>query len=274
MPMDCPTAEAKAAALLGSEDPEPVGELNATLRSPFFLVCDHAGNAVPAALSNLGLPREELQRHIALDLGALAVAQGLARRLQAPLVFQRYSRLVIDCNRKPEAPDSTAATADGTMVPGNRDLDASARRARVAELLQPYHRCITQRLDARAAEGLTTLLVSVHSFTPSLRARPVERPWDLGLCWGHDRRFTDRVLHALEGESDLCIGANQPYDVDLVNDYSIPVHGEGRGLPYVEFEIRQDHLTTPAETEAWAERLARVLQSAAAGFDPASPREA
>lgn len=254
--------------LLGPGDPDPVGERLGEGNSPFFLVCDHAGDAIPAALGDLGLPAEERRRHIALDLGALAVAEGLARRLRAPLVFQRYSRLVIDCNRRPEAPDSIADLADGTPVPGNRELSPAERATRVEAILRPYHARIAQRLDARAAARQATLLVSVHSFTPELRARPVERPWDLGLCWGRDRRFTDRVLAVLEQEPDLRLGRNQPYDVDLANDYSIPLHGEARGLPYVEFEIRQDLLAPAGATEAWAERLAAVLTRAAEAFLP------
>ncbi len=119
--------------LLGPGDSEPVGELNKASTSPFFLICDHGGNAVPAALADLGLPPEELGRHIGIDIGALGVATRLAERLDAPLVFQRYSRLVVDANRRPEASSSMAAVADGTVVPGNRDLDEAARAARVRE---------------------------------------------------------------------------------------------------------------------------------------------
>jgi len=263
-----PLSPSPSPSLLGPGDPDPVGERSGETDSPFFLVCDHAGEAIPAALGDLGLPPEERRRHIALDLGALAVAEGLAQRLRAPLVFQRYSRLVIDCNRKPEAPDSIAPLADGTPVPGNRELSPAERTARVEAILRPYHARIARRLDARAAAGQATLLVSVHSFTPELRARPVERPWDLGLCWGRDRRFTDSVLAELEQERDLRLGRNQPYDVDLANDYSIPVHGEARGLPYVEFEIRQDRLAPAGAPEAWAERLAAVLTRAAGSFLP------
>jgi predicted N-formylglutamate amidohydrolase len=256
-----------APRLLGPRDPAPVGELNPDSRSPFFLICDHAGNAVPAALADLGLPPAELGRHIGIDIGALGVATGLAERLGAPLVHTRYSRLVVDCNRKPEAASSMSSVADGTEVPGNQNLTEADRATRIEEILLPYHARIAERLDARAAAGLPTLLVSVHSFTPRLRARPADRPWHIGLCWAEADGFSRHVLGLLaELEPDLVLGHNQPYDVEMVNDYSIPVHGEGRGLPYIEIEIRQDQIGTPDGQALWSERLVPVLHRAAETF--------
>jgi predicted N-formylglutamate amidohydrolase len=174
---------------------------------------------------------------------------------------------VIDCNRKPQSATSMAPVADGTEVPGNRDLTPEERAARVEEILMPYHSRIAERLDARAAAGVPTLLVSVHSFTPSLRARPTERPWHIGLCWAEADGFSRHVLGLLaEMEPGLVLGHNQPYEVDMVNDYSIPVHGEGRGLPYIEIEIRQDQIGTPEGQALWAERLVPVLHRAAETF--------
>ena len=251
-------------SLLGPEDPDPVGEINAESTSPFFLICDHAGNAVPAVLDDLGLPRQELDRHIGIDIGALGVAQGLAKRLKAPLVWQRYSRLVIDCNRLNGVATSMAEVADGTVVPGNQDLDEGSRALRAAEIMAPYHRRIASRLDDRLAAGRPTILVAVHSFTPRLLARPADRPWTIGLCWGSRDAFSRHLLRALrEDDPGLLVGENQPYDVDMVNDYSIPVHGEGRKLPYAEIEIRQDQIADESGQEVWAARLARVLERAA-----------
>ncbi|WP_366657370.1 N-formylglutamate amidohydrolase [Fodinicurvata sp. EGI_FJ10296] len=253
--------------LLGPGDPQPVGEMNADSRSRIFLICDHAGNAVPTALNDLGLPASELSRHIGIDIGALPVAEGLAARLDAPLVFQRYSRLVIDCNRRTDASASMPVVADGTPVPGNENLDAAARAARVDAILTPYHDTIRRRLDARAAAGIPTLLVAVHSFTPSLKARPADRPWHVGLCWAEHGVFSHHVLRALAREGDFVLGENEPYTVDMTNDYSIPEHGEKRGLPYAELEIRQDLIGDPGGQTRWADRLARVLTAAAETFD-------
>jgi len=253
--------------LLGPDDPPPVGILNEGSASRFFLICDHAGNAVPRRLGRLGLPQAELDRHIGIDIGALGVATSLAERLGATLIFQRYSRLLVDCNRQPHGPTAMAEVADGTAVPGNRGLDAAAREARITEVMNPYHEAIAAGLDARDARGLPTFLVAVHSFTPRLLSRPADRPWAIGLCWGPNDRFSRHTLeHLADDDRDLVIGANQPYTVDMVHDYSIPVHGEDRGLDYLEIELRQDLVAEEAAQSAWAERLARVLNRAADSY--------
>lgn len=252
--------------LLGAGDPEPVGLVDRGDASPFVLICDHAGNAVPKALGGLGLPQAELDRHIGIDIGILGVSERLAAELGATLVFQRYSRLVVECNRRVTSPDSIALVSDGTIVPANADLTAEHRAQRLDEIAVPYHRQIVAILDRRAAAGIPTILVSMHSFTPSLRARPSPRPWQVGLCYGNDKRFTTPVLAALNAEPGLTVGYNEPYAVDLVKDYSIPIHGEERGLPYVEFEIRQDLIGDAAGQEEWAARLGRVLPEAHRNF--------
>ena len=250
------------ANLLGPDDPSPVGVRNGEALSPFMIICDHAGNAVPAALNDLGLPRHELERHIGYDIGILGVSERLSDLLGAPLVYQPYSRLVAECNRLTTAPDSIALMSDGTSVPGNADLDANARHARMTEIVQPYHREIVTRLDARAAANAQTILISMHSFTPSLLARPSPRPWQIGLCYGDDRRFTNPVLAVLDREPGLTVGRNEPYGVNMEKDYSIPIHGEKRGLPYAEIEIRQDLIAGKSGQKAWAERMNRAFREA------------
>lgn len=263
-------APSETGKLLGAGDPEPVGLIDRGDASPFVLICDHAGNAVPKTLGGLGLPQAELNRHIGIDIGILGVSELLAAQLGATLVFQRYSRLVVECNRRVTSPDSIALVSDGTIVPANADLTAEQRTHRLDEIAAPYHRQIEAILDRRAAAGIPTILVSMHSFTPSLRARPSARPWQIGLCYGNDKRFTTPVLEALGGEAGLVIGSNEPYAVDLVKDYSIPVHGEERGLPYVEFEIRQDLIGEAPGQEEWAARLGRVLPIAHRNFTVAA----
>lgn len=262
------TTAMPAKGLLGPEDPAPVGLVNPDGGSPFLLVCDHAGNAIPRKLGDLGLPAAERERHIAIDAGALQVALSLARRLDAPLVYQRYSRLVIDSNRQPTAADAMAEVADGTPVPGNRDLGRNDRALRVQAIHQPYHRQIAGLLDVRTRLRRRTVFVSVHSFTPRLRARAADRPWEVGICAGDDDAFCRAAYEALGREPELVVGWNEPYNVDMTNDYSIPVHAEGRGLPYVEFEMRQDLLQGQDAAERWAARLERCLRTALAEYGP------
>lgn len=250
--------------LLQPTDPDPVGILRRDTQSPFVLVCDHAGNAVPQQLDRLGLPDDELERHIGIDIGAVGVAKYLSALLDAPLVYQRYSRLVIDCNRRPDDVASRPEVSDGTSVPGNRDLPDAQARQRMAEIFRPYHDAITALLDLRASKNRATVLIAVHSFTPELRSSETERPWHTDIMFDRDARVGKALLNGLANEPDILAGENEPYGINTHNDYTIPEHGEGRQLPYAGIEIRQDLLLTSEHQQAWAARLARLLPRAIA----------
>jgi predicted N-formylglutamate amidohydrolase len=243
--------------LLCADDPPPFAVRRPQGRAPFVLICDHAGRRLPRALGDLGLPAAELERHIAWDIGAAGVAARLADRLDAVLVSQTYSRLVIDCNRPLDAPGSIVTRSDGTEIPGNRDLDAAARALRAREIFAPYHARIAAELDARAAQGRSAILVSVHSFTPVFEN--VARPWHIGMLYGKDARIARILLERIRAEGIWTVGDNEPYQVTATTDYAIPVHGERRGIPSIGLEIRQDLIATESGQAEWAERIAGWL---------------
>ncbi|MBP7340010.1 N-formylglutamate amidohydrolase, partial [Niveispirillum sp.] len=165
-------------ALLTAADPAPVRIVNPDSSGPLLLVCDHAGKAVPAALHGLGVPDTELDRHIGWDIGAAAVTEGLARRLDALAVLSVYSRLVVDCNRWSDSPTLMPAVSDGTPVPANQDLTEAARALRLEALYQPYHDAITAARARIAGRGQGAVLISIHSFTPQTNG--FQRPWHVG----------------------------------------------------------------------------------------------
>ena len=251
---------------LDDGEPPPVVEENSSGSSAFLLVCDHYGRNIPRTLDKLGLPESELTRHIAWDVGIAGVATRLAGMIDAHLVAQRYSRLVIDCNRPPGAPSSIPMISEATTVPGNEGLtreDADARRAAVFE---PYHRRIDEVIDQRLRERRPTVLVALHSFTPVYAG--IARPWHVGTLYQHDRRLPPLLLQQLRAEGDLVVGDNEPYAVRDSTDYTIPMHGERRGLINSGIEIRQDLLADEAGQEQWAERLARILTTIAESLGP------
>ncbi|WP_211161774.1 N-formylglutamate amidohydrolase [Xanthomonas campestris] len=252
--------------LLGAGDPAPFTVHNAQAASPWLLIADHAGQRVPARLANLGLPQVELDRHIGWDIGIAQVTRLLAEALDAVAIAQTYSRLVIDCNRPDGAASRMPEISDGTTVPGNLQLTPAERQQRIDAIFAPYHGRIAAELDARAARRQPTLLVSMHSFTPLMAGQA--RPWHAGVLYHRDTRLAHRLLDALRAEPDLVIGDNQPYAVSDATDYAIPVYGEGRGLPHVELEIRQDLIADTAGQTAWAQRLARLLPPLADGLLP------
>ena len=173
--------------LLRPHEPYPVAIHGARGRSPFLLTCDHAGRRIPEALGRLGLPEPEFERHIAYDIGASAVSRLLAAALDAVLVEQVYSRLVIDCNRPTRVEGSVPPLSESTPIPGNAGLSESDRAARVAEVFEPYHQAITAEIERRERARQPTVLVAMHSFTPVYKG--VARPWHIGTLYGSDARL-------------------------------------------------------------------------------------
>lgn len=246
------------ATLLGPSDPEPVEIVNPNGASTILLVCEHAGRLIPAAMRGLGISAAEMDRHIAYDLGAEGVARKLSALLDAPLVLQRYSRLVVDCNRPFDAPDCMPEASDGTHVPGNCRLPATERTARFEAIHRPFHDAVARLLDLRARNARPTILVTVHSFTPRFRDR--DRPWHLGVCSNRDQSFARRFMDCFVAENpDIATAHNEPYPVDDASDYTIPVHGEQRGISHVLLEMRNNEITHEREQERWARRLAATL---------------
>ncbi len=243
--------------LLSAEEVPPVHEVNAAGRSPFLFTCDHYGRLLPKALGNLGLGEDELTRHIAWDIGIAGVAETLSRELDVHLVAQRYSRLVIDCNRPPDAASSIPRLSEATTIPGNEAISREDAEARRRAIFDPYHTRIGEIIDARFTEARPTILVSLHSFTPVYAG--VARPWHVGTLHHRDTTMPPLLLKALRAEGDLVVGDNEPYAVSDTTDYTIPVHGEARGLINIGIEIRQDLIADESGQQQWAERLARIL---------------
>jgi len=246
--------------LLADDDPPAFTIEHEQGTSPFFIACDHGGRRLPRRLGKLGLSEGELIRHIAWDIGASAVSRRLGDGLDAFTIHQTYSRLVIDCNRAPAVASSIVTLSESTEIPGNKNLSAAERTARANEILWPYHGRIASALDERKAAGRPTVLIAMHSFTPVFKG--VSRPWHVSVLYNRDRRFAHVMKTLFEAEGDLAVGDNEPYAVSDASDYTIPVHGERRGLPHVEFEIRQDLIAEAAGQRAWADRLIRLLPEA------------
>jgi predicted N-formylglutamate amidohydrolase len=244
--------------LLTAEDPAPVRVLRETATSDLFLTADHAGRVIPASLQDLGVSEAERQRHIAWDIGIAGVTEHLSNLLDATAVLQTFSRLVIDCNRDPSWPSAMPEISEYTPIPSNRNLSADQKAARVAEIFNPYHDRIRTLLDARA--NRRTVLIAMHSFTPSFKGE--NRAMQVGMLYNKDPKLAHILLDLLRQEGDLTVGDNAPYAITEDSDYGIPTHGEKRGLPHIEIEIRQDLIATPNGQKSWANRFARWLTAA------------
>jgi predicted N-formylglutamate amidohydrolase len=250
--------------LLEADEPPPVIAERLHGRSNFLIVVDHAGYAMPRRLDDLGLPQSDLRRHIAWDIGALAVARYVSAALDAPLIAQTYSRLVIDCNRNPAVATSIPTVSEWHAIHGNRQLGEQEIAARRREIFDPYHERIATLIDERQVLGRPTILVAQHSMTNVYKR--VRREMHAAILYNRDRRFAGLVLDHLRREPDLIVADNQPYFVSDETDYTVPHHAEGRGIPYVEIEIRQDLIEGPEGQADWARRIAAALREAERAF--------
>jgi predicted N-formylglutamate amidohydrolase len=254
--------------LLSPEEPPAFIEAGRQGRSNFVIVVDHASRRIPSRLGDLRLPVSELQRHIAWDIGALGVASRVAAALDAPLVAQNYSRLVIDCNRDPKVASSIPRLSESVEIPGNIGLNDAEVTARRIEIFDPYHAHVDALLDERAVAGRPAILVAQHTMTDVYHG--VRREMHAAVLYNRDRRFAGLMLDALRRETGLLIADNEPYFVSDATDYTIPHHGEARGIPHVEIEIRQDLVAGEVGQAQWARRIARALQDAERAFCIAS----
>lgn len=237
---------------------QPFRTVNLRGPSSLVFICDHASNRVPDEFGDLGIPAAELQRHIAWDIGAAAVAEILAGYFDAPLLLSEVSRLVIDCNRAFEDPGLIPAVSDGTAIPANRDLDERERRRRWKTYHQPYHDAIEDLIAAKLTDRQTPIVVSVHSMTPVMKG--FARPWQIAMCSAADRRLNDPVLEALRRRKDIVVGDNEPYTLDTAEDYSVPYHAMRRNLQHLQVEFRQDEITQPDGQRRWADIFGACIE--------------
>ena len=233
----------------------------------YIFTCDHASNALPAGFGTLGLPEEELSRHIAWDPGALPVARLLAEALDAPLVETRLSRLIVDCNRPLDAPDLVPPVSETTTIPGNASLGPAERAARVAMSWQPFHDAVEALVEKRLADGRQVRLVSVHSFTPVYKG--VSRPWEIGIIHDEDTRLAAPLIAALKAVPGITVGVNEPYSPADGVYFTLEKHARARGLPCAMIEIRNDEIGDGAGQAAWAARLAVALAGIGGLAEPA-----
>ncbi len=242
--------------ILSSSEESPIGILRPHSKNKFFLTCDHASPNIPAALCGLGLSKDELHRHIGWDIGALGVAKELSKRLDATLVWQNYSRLVVDCNRVLKHPALIPQESETTPILGNININEAEKQQRISEFYTPYHLKIKTLLDTRIEEGLETIFVCVHSFTPVYLG--YQRPWELGVLYSDDAVYSHSILDWLSRETNIKIGDNEPYQIDK-KDCTIPLHALKRGLPNTLFEIRQDLIASSADQLSWGKTLGEIL---------------
>ena len=233
--------------------------VNAQGKSPLVLICEHASNRLPDAFGTLGLAPADMQRHIAFDIGAAGVAHTLSRLLDAPLIMQRYSRLLFDCNRPPESDAAMPVVSELTEIPGNRDLTALHRLWRIENIYRGFHNSIERFLDERAAYLVPAIPISIHSFTRVYKGR--ERAVELGLLFDRDPAIANILIKSFPG---INAQLNEPYGPKDGVMHLMNKHASPRGLQHLMIEIRNDLIETERGQQQWGQRLSIPLQQVAA----------
>ncbi|MDE2447143.1 MAG: N-formylglutamate amidohydrolase [Alphaproteobacteria bacterium] len=245
--------------LLAGHEPHPAELINPNGNSPFVLICEHASNVMPLNLGTLGLAAEDLNRHIAYDIGAAGTAKLLARLLDAPLIMQRYSRLAYDCNRPPESPGAMPELSEIYDIPGNKNLVPAAKLARITEIYRPFQNAIAQLLDERAARGTRAIPISIHSFTKHYKGK--DRAVELGLLFDRDAWLANQLVKSFP---DINVQLNEPYGPKDGVMHLMNLHAAPRGLQHLMIEIRNDLIESERGQQQWAQRLSVPLMKAAA----------
>ena len=246
--------------LLSPTDPDPVERVNWESDSEILLVCEHAGQAIPSKLGDLGVDQDAVNSHRGWDINAEKLALEIAGTINAPLVIQRYSRLVIDCNRPPESPESTPLSSDGVCITGNADISTTDKNARIEEIFKPF--------DAAIVEGLglskRTCVFSIHSFTPVFGGE--RRLWQAGFITRNSTATAQYLMDSVvELKPELIVELNQPYQISDETDWLIPVYAEPRGLAHCLIEVRNDQISTRNDIAFWANALSAGMLEIAQG---------
>jgi predicted N-formylglutamate amidohydrolase len=249
--------------LLCASDGAPCRVIHAAGALPLLLLCDHASNRIPARLNNLGLTAGELAQHFAVDIGAERVTEILATQLGVAAVLGNFSRLVVDCNRDPSHPQAMTPHEDGTIIPGNQDISAAERQARLDEIFHPFHTAVAEQITQLEQKFGSVMVVGVHSFTPQYRHMAAPRPWQIGILWHRDISSGRQLIDYLRHTTAYTVGDNQPYTLVPENGqtvtYTLEHHAETPGRRCFQVEIRQDEIGDESGCVAYATLLAQYF---------------
>lgn len=248
--------------VLDATDGDPVAIERADAGGDILLVCEHASRTLPASFGDMGLSAEALSSHIAWDPGALAVSMLLSKSLDATLIHQRFSRLVYDCNRPPEADAAMPPVSEIFTVPRNVDISAEERQARAEAIYFPFRDAVAAFIRGRQAAGRPCILVTMHSFTPVYNGN--RRTVEIGILHDSDKRLADRMLARADADGRYVVRRNDPYGPADGVTHTLIEHGVKNGLLNVMIEVRNDLLKDEDSHRVMADYLADLLRSGVA----------
>jgi predicted N-formylglutamate amidohydrolase len=245
---------------LFSNQLSPIVE-NANGKGGVVLICEHAGQLLPKSLGSLGIDAEAMSAHIAWDIGAAELARALSKQLDAPLILQRYSRLVYDCNRVFDAADAIVVESDNIVIPLNCNLSYEDRRDRFELVYFPFEDAIDRVIDDCVQQGRQPAIISIHSFTAVFKG--LQRSLELGVIHDAvDSRLADPILELAQKKGAFSVARNQPYEPRDGVTHTLVLHGIQRNLLNVMFEVRNDLITDDKGQQQWAQYLSALITEA------------
>jgi len=230
--------------------------LNIDGDADIILICEHASNHIPEEYENLGLTEDDLQRHIAWDIGMAEITRQISQQLEIPAILARFSRLLIDGNREHDHPTLIPTQSDNIPIPGNQNLSEADITKRRDAFYHPFHNAASELLQSALTKGHTPLVIGMHSYTPIMNDTP--RPWHAGLLWDKDPRLAKAFIESLS-DKGLHVGDNEPYSGRELF-HTMKEHGARHGLPHVTLEVRQDLINHAEGVENWSQILVSALQ--------------
>lgn len=230
--------------------------VNGDFNHGLLLLADHASNYIPPEFNGLGISDDQLERHIAYDIGVRDFTLRLAKKLNVPAVLSKFSRLLIDPNRGKQDPTLVMRLADGKIIAGNRDIDEAGKKSRIERFYKPYDDAIGAVIAEFENYDLKPDLFSIHSFTPYWRGN--KRTTEVGILWHEDQAMTALIVDELRATTHYVVDENKPYFGGLVGD-TMDRHGLSKGLEHSLLELRQDYMATDAGINEWVDIFASIL---------------
>ncbi len=229
------------------------------------LTCEHASNRLPDGWDWATDDRWLVNQHWALDLGIAAITRALADELGATAVLSRFSRLLVDPNRHPTAPDRFREVADGRFVNLNLDLSDAEKQDRMDRFYHPYHAAIDEVMER--SDGV--FLLSLHSFTPVYEGAP-PRWMDIGILFDREDDLAAELAPVVR-KHGLVTALNEPYTGKGGMMYAAQSHAVRQGWHAIEIEVRQDRAINPGYRRQIVDALADMTRCAIDSLDHPIP---
>ena len=227
--------------------------MSAKKKKNILFIADHASNYIPNSLKNLGLKENQLNSHIAYDLGVKELCINLSNLFKSKYIIGEYSRLIIDLNRDILDPTLIPEIVDRKIIAKNLNLSNYDQRKRISEIYNKYHRKIKKTIN----QNNITTLISLHSFNPIFKTK--KRNIHFGILSNQDKTLSNCIITEMKRRK-LRVGDNEPYEGNLIGD-TMYKHGLRNNLPHTLIEVRNDLLSSPTKIHRVSALLEKVIKN-------------